>query len=210
MKSYRINELFYSLQGEGFHTGRAAVFIRFSGCNLACPFCDTDFSSYREMTADEIMAAIRGWRSCGFVVLTGGEPSLQADDVLIDALHEEGFYVAVETNGTHPLPQAVDWVTLSPKDSFVSRTAGQACHAPKLAVGRVDEVKVIFDGIHDPSPWETARARLSDRQVYLCLQPCDTGNEERNRLITRQCVEYIKCHPQWHLSLQTHKFIHIR
>ena len=143
MKTYRINEIFYSLQGEGCHTGRAAVFVRFSGCNLKCPFCDTDFKAYREMTVDDIIAAVSEWRACGFVVLemtvddiiaavsewracgfvvlTGGEPSLQVDESLIEALHHEGFYIAIETNGTCPLPSAIDWVTLSPKNCFVDR-----------------------------------------------------------------------------------------
>jgi len=197
MKTYRINEIFYSLQGEGRHTGRAAVFVRFSGCNLKCPFCDTDFREYREMTAAQIVKTVSQWRDCGFVVLTGGEPSLQVDEQLIKALHDEGFYIAIETNGTHPLPQAIDWVTLSPKNCFVK-------HAPALAAQKVDEVKVVFDGIHDPETWETGSG------MYLNLQPCDTGDKERNREVTLQCVEYIKRHPQWHLSLQTHKFIHIQ
>ena len=92
---------------------------------------------------------------------------------------------------------AIDWVTLSPKNCFVE-------HAPAIAAKKIDEVKVVFDGIHDPESWGKASG------TYLNLQPCDTGNAERNREVTRQCVEYIKQHPQWHLSLQTHKFIHIR
>ena len=96
-KTYRINEIFYSLQGEGRYTGRAAVFIRFSGCNLRCPFCDTDFREYREMTLGEIIAKAGQWKDCGFVVLTGGEPSLQVDGRLVKALHDAGFYVAIET-----------------------------------------------------------------------------------------------------------------
>lgn len=195
---YRVNEIFYSLQGEGRHTGRAAVFIRFSGCNLNCPFCDTDFKAYRPMTAADIVNAISQWRDCGFVVLTGGEPSLQADDALVEALHLAGFYVAVETNGTHPLPVSVDWVTWSPKDMFSE-------HVPPLAMKKLDEIKVVFDGKHNP---ECYRAISTD--AYLCLQPCDTGNDERNRLITSQCVAYILHHPHWHLSLQTHKLINIQ
>lgn len=197
-KIYRINEIFYTLQGEGRHTGRAAVFVRFSGCNLNCPFCDTDYKTYTEMTADDIINEVRQWRDCGFIVLTGGEPSLQVDDALVEAFHKEGFYVAIETNGTRQLPKAIDWVTLSPKNCFVEK-------APKLVVGKVDEVKVVFDGVHDPKPY----GNLS-RSIYLNLQPCDTGNAMRNREVTHQCVEYIKRHPKWHLSLQTHKYIHIQ
>ena len=194
---YRINEIFYSLQGEGRNTGRAAVFVRFSGCNLRCPFCDTDFKEYTEMTADEILETIHPWKHCGFVVLTGGEPSLQTDDALVEALHQEGFYIAMETNGTHSVPEGIDWVTVSPK-------AGG-----EVVIDRADELKVVFDGVHLPltthySPLTTHRSTL------LYLQPCDTGNEERNRQIIQQCVEYIKEHPEWRLSLQTHKQIDIR
>lgn len=195
---YRVNEIFYSLQGEGRHTGRAAVFVRFSGCNLNCAFCDTDFNGYTLMTADDIINAVSQWRACGFVVLTGGEPSLQADDVLVEALHQSGFYVAVETNGTNALPTAVDWVTWSPKDLFSD-------HVPPLALKRIDEIKVVFDGQHNPEHYSVIA-----RDAYLCLQPCDTGNDERNRLITSECVAYILRYPHWHLSLQTHKLIHIQ
>lgn len=195
---YRVNEIFYSLQGEGRHTGRAAVFVRFSGCNLRCPFCDTDFAAYKPMAIADIMNAISPWSECGFVVLTGGEPSLQVDDALVEELHRAGFYVAVETNGTHALPDSVDWVTWSPKDGFND-------HVPPLALSRIDEVKVVFDGEHNPEHYSSLAVG-----AYLCLQPCDTGNPERNREITRQCVDYILRHPHWHLSLQTHKMIHIQ
>ena len=197
MKKYRINEIFYSLQGEGKYTGRAAVFVRFSGCNLRCPFCDTDFSQYTEMTAQDIIRRVSQWKDCGFVVLTGGEPTLQVDEALVTQLKQEGFYVAIETNGTGRVPENVDWVTLSPKSCFVS-------HAPALVTVKVNEVKVVFDGIHDPQ----AYGQLGDN-LYLNLQPCDTGDANKNREVTRQCVEYIKQHPQWHLSLQTHKLISI-
>jgi organic radical activating enzyme len=149
------------------------------------------------MTAEEIVAKVSQWKDCGFVVLTGGEPALQVDEPLIEALHREGFYIAIETNGTCPLPSAIDWVTVSPKNSFVA-------HAPSIVVNKVDEVKVVFDGIHDPA----AYIHLGN-SPYLCLQPCDTGDAERNRDIVGQCVAYIKQHPQWRLSLQTHKFIDI-
>jgi organic radical activating enzyme len=197
MKKYRINEIFYSLQGEGKYTGHAAVFVRFSGCNLRCPFCDTDFKQFTEMTAAEIVSRVNEWKNCGFVVLTGGEPTLQVDKELVGMLKGEGFYVAMETNGTGHVPENVDWVTLSPKSCFVS-------HAPALVTMKVNEVKVVFDGIHDPMPY----GQLGEG-LYLNLQPCDTGDEHKNREVTRQCVEYIKQHPQWHLSLQTHKLISI-
>lgn len=197
-KTYRINEIFYSLQGEGRHTGRAAVFVRFSGCNLNCPFCDTDFSKYTEMTAEQVVNRVKAWKDCAFVVLTGGEPTLQVDEQLVSMLQKEGFYVAIETNGTRPVPCNINWVTLSPKSAFVR-------NAPALIKVNADEVKVVFDGIHDPEPYGNM-----GRDMYLNLQPCDTGDVERNSEVTRQCIEYIKRNPQWHLSLQTQKMVHIR
>lgn len=218
---YRINEIFYSLQGEGRNTGRAAVFIRFSGCNLRCSFCDTDFSSYTEMSGDDIIEAIRPWKHCGFVVLTGGEPSLQVDDALVDALHREGFCLAMETNGTHAVPEGIDWVTVSPKIGHVKQAAD-------VIVQRADELKVIWGPSPNPSlyggeeipqvlkAWaDKLTAPLHNREgleegPLLYFQPCDTGDKERNREIIQQCVEYIKEHPEWRLSLQTHKLIDIR
>ena len=202
MTTYRVNEIFYSLQGEGHHTGRAAVFVRFSGCNLKCPFCDTDFSSYQEMTLGNIMTAVSVWRHCGFVVLTGGEPSLQADDALVEALHQAGFYVAMETNGTHAVPQGIDWVTVSPKSPPSDSPTGER---PE----HINELKVIFDGKTTPRSL-LPPLRESEGAPLLYLQPCDTGNPERNTLLTSQCVEYIKEHPEWRLSLQTHKILQIR
>ena len=113
---YIINEIFCSLQGEGFWTGTPMVFVRFSGCNLKCPFCDTDHAKGTEMTAEEIVAeAVRIGGGCGRVCVTGGEPSLQLDPILVEAFHAEGFKVHVETNGTRPLSGGVDWITVSPK-----------------------------------------------------------------------------------------------
>ena len=207
---YRVNEIFYSLQGEGRNTGRAAVFIRFSGCNLRCSFCDTDFSSYTEMSGDDILEAIRPWKHCGFVVLTGGEPSLQVDDALVDALHREGFYLAMETNGTHAVPEGIDWVTVSPKVAPADFSKGER---PQ----RIHELKVIWGPSPNPSLYggeempqvlKTWADMLTTPLLYL--QPCDTGDKERNREIIQQCVEYIKEHPEWRLSLQTHKLIDIR
>lgn len=150
------------------------------------------------MTIADIVSAISPWSECGFVVLTGGEPSLQVDDALVEELHRAGFYVAVETNGTHALPGSVDWVTWSPKEQFNS-------HVPPLALKKINEVKVVFDGEHNPECYSSLAAG-----AYLCLQPCDTGDAQHNGKITRQCVEYILHHPHWHLSLQTHKMIHIQ
>ena len=197
MRTYRINEIFYSIQGEGEHTGRAAVFVRFSGCNLKCPFCDTDFKAYVEATAEMIVAyAKKLGGDCRFMVLTGGEPSLQADFELIDTLHKAGYYVAMETNGTKPMMIPIDWVTVSPKQSFVG-SAGTPC------LRKANEVKVVFDGIHTPSTYG-----IEAEHYYL--QPCDTGNEKKNAAILKACVDYILEHPKWKLSLQTQKIINVR
>lgn len=202
MKSYRINDIFYSLQGEGHNTGRAAVFIRFAGCNLRCPFCDTEFDSYREMETDELMAAIADYPA-RFVVLTGGEPTLQVDEDFIDQLHLHGYEVAMESNGTCPAPSNLDWLTVSPKQGH---SVNKACksHAP-------NEIKIIFDGITDPEVLMSQIGSLpSPNAPLLYLQPCDTGNAAQNAQLLHDCIAYIEEHPQWRLSLQTHKLIGIQ
>ena len=185
----RINDIFYSLQGEGRNTGRAAVFVRFAGCNLRCPFCDTEFNIFREMTDDDIVAAIKALcPSPVLVVLTGGDPTLQVDEPFVDLLHHHGFEVAMESNGTRPAPKNIDWLTVSPKG--------------KQSSGRLpDELKVIFDEDTDPEAFLPAPSPSTE----LYLQPCDTGDAAHNARIIDKCVAYIKSHPQWRLSLQTHK-----
>ena len=224
----RVNNIFYSLQGEGRNTGRAAVFIRFAGCNLRCSFCDTEFESYREMSREEILAEISRYEVRGtrcenqgsryevrgarcedskvqtsslspLIVLTGGEPTLQVDEAFVDFLHQHGYEVSMESNGTRPAPQNLDWLTVSPK-SRGTRYEVQGKRVP-------DEIKLVFDEHTDPEailPSET-----SNHSPLLYLQPCDTGDAQRNKAITQACVEYIKQHPQWRLSLQTHKLIDI-
>ena len=184
----RINDIFYSLQGEGRNTGRAAVFVRFAGCNLRCPFCDTEFEAFREMTDEDIVVAIKAL--CPqpvLVVLTGGEPTLQVDESFVDLLHHHGFEVAMESNGTQPAPRNLDWLTVSPKGK-------QAAQTP-------NELKVIFDEDTDPEAFLPAVSTSTE----LYLQPCDTGDAAHNARIIDKCVAYIKAHPQWRLSLQTHK-----
>ena len=168
----KINEIFYSLQGEGYHTGTPAVFIRFSGCNLKCSFCDTQHEAGTLMTDDEIIAEVSKY------------PSLWIDDALIDRLHEAGKYVCIETNGTRPLPESVDWVTCSPKQGV------------KLGITRMDEVKVVYEG-QDISIYELLPAE------HFFLQPCSCNN-------TALTVDCVMRHPKWRLSLQTHKLIDIR
>lgn len=195
---YRVNDIFYSLQGEGHNTGRAAVFIRFAGCNLRCSFCDTEFDTYREMTAEEIVASINTY-SARFVVLTGGEPTLQVDEAFVDLLHQHGFEVAMESNGTRPAPKNLDWLTVSPKISGEKWKVESGWRLP-------DEVKVVFDEDTVPETYLPSPSTLSLSPI-LYLQPCDTGNAERNAIIINRCIDYIKEHPQWRLSLQTHKLI---
>ena len=210
---YKVNDIFSSLQGAGHHTGRAATFVRFAGCNLRCPFCDTDFTHYREMSAEEIVESVKQYTT-RFVVLTGGEPSLQIDDALVAALHEAGFYIAVETNGTRLLPEGIDWVTVSPKQPLTTTPL------PQIESGRVNEIKVVFDGTasdillsveHLEKEAEYTRDSFHNLpSPLLFLQPCDVGDAQRNAEITRQCIEYIMQHPCWQLSLQTHKLANFK
>lgn len=199
MKQYSVKEIFYSLQGEGRHAGTPAVFIRFAGCNLKCPFCDTDWTKGVEMTAAEIVAEAQGLAKelPALVVLTGGEPTLQVDAPLLDRLHTKFETIAIETNGTHPVPIEVDFITISPKADFVENA--------KTILASADEIKVVFDGKHDPEKWY--KNTLAE---YYYLQPCDTGSEAKNREIVEKCVKYIKAHPWWKLSLQTQKILNIR
>lgn len=188
-----INEIFYSLQGEGRHTGTAAIFVRFSGCNQHCPFCDTQHTQGREMTVADICEAIKAFPS-RHVILTGGEPSLQLTQELVDELHRRGYYIHVETNGSNHLPNGIDWITCSPK------------FAP-VVLDSVHEIKLLF------SDAESTRRRISElsgmtaRERYL--QPLDTQDGECNEAILRECVKFIKTNPIWKLSLQTHKIIAI-
>lgn len=195
-RRYRVNELFYSLQGEGFYTGTPSVFVRLSGCNLRCAFCDTDHEAGRLMTAAEIADAVAAYPA-RHVVVTGGEPSLQLTSELVNALHAEGKYVAVETNGTHPLPPEVDWVTLSPKDSFVGAEGS-------IVLKRCDELKVVFDEQGLSHTYDDLEA------THRFVQPCDTGDSERNARVLRAAIAWCLAHPVWRLSLQTHKLIGVR
>jgi 7-carboxy-7-deazaguanine synthase len=200
--TYTVKDLFYTLQGEGGQAGRAALFIRFAGCNLwsgreqdrdqaACRFCDTDFvGGVRYDDAQTLaQAAIALWPGGGIplAVVTGGEPGLQLDDSLIAALHALGFEVAVETNGTVALPAGLDWVCVSPK-------AGT-----ELKVAAGDEIKLVWpqDGI-DPD----SLLRLPFRHFFL--QPRDGAAGS-----VQACVSYCLTHPGWRLSLQTHKLLGI-
>ena len=193
---YRVNEIFYSLQGEGFWTGTPMVFLRLSGCNLKCPFCDTEHGAFREMTAEEILREMQAY-GCGRACVTGGEPSLQLDKELVDALHDAGFRIHVETNGTRPLPEGVDWVTLSPKTD-VPGLKGDGT----VVLEKADEVKVVYAGGVDEK-WAAFPAE------WHFLQPCDVGDPEKNRAILAETIDHVRRNPLWRLSLQTHKLMNI-
>jgi 7-carboxy-7-deazaguanine synthase len=211
--TYKVKEIYYTLQGEGTHAGRAAVFCRFTSCNLwtgreqdraraICQFCDTDFvgtdgpGGGKFATAASLAASVSAtWdsqastRDEAFVVCTGGEPLLQLDDAAVAAFHAAGFEVAVETNGTQEAPAGLDWICMSPK-------AG----AP-LRLTQGDELKLVY-----PQPGLDP-ATLEDLDFSrLLLQPMDGPERDKN---TRLSVEYCMAHPQWRLSLQTHKYLGI-
>jgi 7-carboxy-7-deazaguanine synthase (Cx14CxxC type) len=209
--TYLVKEIFYTLQGEGAQVGRPAVFCRFTGCNLwtgreehrsiaVCTFCDTDFvgtdgpGGERFGSAGDLAAAVaKTWlgeahpSSRPYVVCTGGEPLLQLDGALVAALHSHGFEVGVETNGTQVAPAGLDWVCVSPKAG-----ASTVLHAG-------DELKLVFpQAAAPPSAFEDLSF------THFFLQPMDGPRRDQN---TRAAVEYCLRHPQWRLSLQTHKFL---
>lgn len=209
--TYAVKEMFYSLQGEGRHAGRPAVFCRFAGCNLwsgrevdrataACNFCDTDFVGTNGLGGgrfDGAMAlaeAVEGmWGGTGgkrFVVLTGGEPLLQVDDALVAALHEACFEIAIETNGTLPIESPIDWITVSPKGMT------------NLAQKSGNELKLVFPQKNvDPSSFEDLAFE------HFLLQPMDGPYRDSNMA---DAIAYCLRRPKWKLSLQTHKYMSIR
>jgi 7-carboxy-7-deazaguanine synthase (Cx14CxxC type) len=209
--SYAVKEIFLTLQGEGAQAGRASVFCRFAGCNLwsgreqdrasaVCQFCDTDFVGTdgtlggRYVTADELADTIAtqwtGDNANRYVVLTGGEPTLQLDAALVDALHARGFAIGVETNGTIMPPEGLDWICVSPK-------AGA-----DLVVRKGHELKLVFPQA------EAAPEKFADLAFErFSLQPMDGPDVVEN---TTRAVDYCLKHPQWRLSLQTHKTLGIR
>ena len=209
---YQVKEIYYTLQGEGARTGRPAVFCRFSGCNLwsglekdrpkaICNFCDTDFvgtngeGGGKFKTPQELSESVFSlWAKRGqgkpYVVCTGGEPLLQLDVPLIEAFHNQGLEVAIETNGTIEAPPGIDWICVSPKaDQELRQTEGK-------------ELKLVYPQLLTPPE------KFTDLHFdHFFLQPMDGPTLESNLAVTLQyCLE----HPQWHLSLQSHKFINIR
>lgn len=190
----KINEIFYSVQGEGLHAGRPAHFIRFSGCNLHCPFCDTKHEEGVMMTDEEILEKINF--GSNMVILTGGEPTLFIDEQFIRKLNNLGKYVCIETNGTHELPKGKFFVTLSPKFEFVSKA--------ELKVKRASELKVVWNGENNMYKYSDIVAK------HRFIQPCDTQDKEKNAQIMQEVVEYVKEHPEWRVSVQTQKILNVR
>lgn len=179
----KVNEIFYSIQGEGYFTGTPAVFIRFSGCNLSCDFCDTEHQTGEMMSDERILAEILRYPS-RHVILTGGEPGLHITSDFVKKLKNAGCFVQIETNGTKQLPSSIDWITCSPKEGG------------ETTIFTPHELKVVYIG-QDMSQYDRFNA-----QVYY-LQPCSGQN-------TEEVINYILAHPKWRLSLQTHKILNVR
>ena len=200
----KVNEIFYSLQGEGHYTGTPAVFVRFAGCNLRCWFCDTDFEKGVEMSEDEIVEAVLQYPT-RYVVITGGEPTLQITASLCDKLHAHGLYLMMETNGTRPLPEGcqVDWITCSPK--LIDVEEGKRKIAT-IRLRHIDELKVVFED----SPTQDIALYEQIPATEYRLQPCDTQDPLCNQAILNKTIKYILQHPKWKLSLQTHKILNVR
>ena len=211
----KVNEIFYSLQGEGVYTGTAAVFLRLSGCNMKCWFCDTKgHEQGTEMTEEEIAERVSQYPA-RHIVITGGEPTMQLNARLTQLLHEKDFYIQIETNGALPLKDGteVDWITCSPKGN-------------EIKIQRIDELKLLFIK-------EYLEKYKEVKASQRCLQPLDEGGQEVQTLASQagssprlrraelgssrfassrggnEVISYIKEHPQWRLSLQTHKLINI-
>ncbi|MGH1460899.1 MAG: 7-carboxy-7-deazaguanine synthase [Neptuniibacter sp.] len=208
---YSVKEIFFSLQGEGAQSGRAAIFCRFSGCNLwsgreqdrasaICDFCDTDFigtdgqNGGKFSTPEELCSFLKSFwpeqsQTSPYVIFTGGEPALQLDQPLVDECHKFGFEVAIETNGTKPLPDNIDWICVSPKADT------------QLVITRGDELKLVY-----PQPLSLPEQFSELSFTHFYLQPMDGASR---KAYTRETIAYCLKHPQWKLSLQNHKILGI-
>ena len=195
---WKINEIFHSLQGEGYNTGTASVFIRLSGCNQHCAFCDTRHEEGTMMSLPEIVEQVMQYPGAPLIVLTGGEPSLWINDEFVTGLKQmTGKRIAIETNGTHPLPDGIDWVTLSPKTGL-----GGNGDVP-VVLDCCDELKVVYLG-QDLAQYDNITAS------YRYLQPCWTDDPEKRKHNLLMTVQAVMDNPQWRLSLQTHRILGIK
>ncbi|WP_428241645.1 7-carboxy-7-deazaguanine synthase [Gynuella sp.] len=214
---YSIKEMFYSLQGEGAHTGRPAIFLRFSGCNLwsgqekhrseaICQFCDTDFigtdgqkgGKFKDATtlADTVLQLWPADQQNRYIICTGGEPALQLDTELIVALKDLGFEIGIETNGTLPLPEGIDWICVSPKGR--STVVVKQCHELKLVYPQADAMPDRFTDIDAGVRYLSPKNPYNTDHLIISEQSS-----------TQACIQYCLTHPQWRLCLQTHKILKI-
>ncbi len=195
---WKVNEIFHSLQGEGYNTGTACVFIRLSGCNLHCSFCDTRHESGTMMSLNDIVAAVMRYPKAPWIILTGGEPSLWIDDAFVADLKDmTGKRIAIETNGTRPLPHGIDWVTLSPKQGI-----GDSGDVP-VVLDHCNELKVVYVG-QDLSQYSNIKA---DKRY---LQSCWVDDENACKRNMKLTVQAVLDNPEWRLSLQTHRILDIK
>lgn len=197
----RINEIFYSIQGEGCRAGIPSIFIRFSGCNLSCGFCDTRHEDFEELSEESIIRMVNEFPGKQ-IVLTGGEPSLFIDREFIEKLKREtGKEIAIETNGTRVLPDNIDWVTVSPKMGM-SQTGDS-----DIKCLRADELKVVDIG-QDLEIYFSLPCVNSD--TVMLLQPCYVPDEKERENNTRRTIQRVLSDPRWRLSLQTHRYLGVR
>lgn len=188
-----VNEIFYSLQGEGGRAGEASIFIRLTKCNLACSFCDTDFANGDAMTLDEILDTIAVY-PCKWIIWTGGEPTIQLKNEYLVFFREHGYKQAIETNGTRPVPSLIDYISCSPKQEF---------ETIKSRIPFANEIRMPIkkgDDVPDISIFPKA-----DNYFLSPIFDADKINMEN----VNYCTELVKKHPEWRLSLQIHKLIHI-
>ena len=194
---FKINEIFQSLQGEGFHTGTPAVFVRFSGCNLRCAFCDTQHQEGEMLSSQEIVDEVNKYPDAPLLVLTGGEPSLFIDEAFVAELKQKTHKtIAIETNGTRPLPSGLDWVTFSPKSAF------EGGDLEPCVLKHCDELKVVYLG-QDLAQYKDIVAK------HRFLQPCFCEDEMERHANMKACVEAVMQNPSWRLSLQIHRILDI-
>jgi len=198
----KVNSIFHSIQGEGIWTGSSAIFIRLSGCNLRCSFCDTEYNRYRIMTVDQIIKDVINYKPTNHIVLTGGEPGLQRLEELVFKLQDNGFYVQIETNGMHEIPACINYITCSPKTN----------NTDSIKLNRINELKLVIDvnsnidkqiSRYIPSIYKNLY--IKDIVIYLSPEnpPDGTINKEAHNIL----AQYVMKHPQYKLSIQTHKII---